>query len=56
LLQAIDFQHTYQLAFWDAQIVQSASCLGCKQLYSEDLNHGQVYAEVKVINPFKELV
>jgi predicted nucleic acid-binding protein len=55
LLQAIDFQHTYQLAFWDAQIVQSATCLGCKMLYSEDLNHGQVYAEIKVVNPFMEV-
>lgn len=54
LLQAIDFQQSYQLAFWDARVVQSASFLGCKQLLSEDLNHGQVYGEVRVVNPFKE--
>lgn len=55
LLQAIDLQQTYQLAFWDAQVVQSATSLGCQQLLSEDLNHGQMYGEVQVINPFKKL-
>jgi len=55
LLQAIDLQSEYQLSFWDAQVVQSAASLGCKQILSEDLNHGQVYADVQVINPFKKL-
>jgi predicted nucleic acid-binding protein len=48
-------QSEYQLSFWDAQVVQSAASLGCKQIFSEDLNHGQVYGDVQVINPFKEL-
>jgi len=55
LLQAIDLQQIYQLGFWDAFVVQSATCLGCKQLISEDFNHGQVYGEVQVINPFREI-
>jgi len=55
LLQAIDLQYGNQLSFWDAQVVQSAASLGCKQLLSEDLNHGQVYCDVQVINPFKEM-
>ena len=54
LLQAIDLQMSYQLAFWDALVVQSAASLGCKKLFSEDLNHGQVYGDVQVINPFRE--
>lgn len=53
ILQAIDFQARYQLSFWDAMVVQSAARLGCKQLLSEDLNHGQMYGEVQVVNPFK---
>jgi predicted nucleic acid-binding protein len=53
LIQAIDYQQTYQLSFWDAMIVQSAARLGCRQLLSEDLNHGQIYGVVQVINPFK---
>ena len=54
LLQAIDLQQSYQLAFWDAMIVQSAASLGCQRLLSEDLNHGQIYGAVQVINPFRE--
>jgi len=54
LLQAIDLQHSHQLAFWDAQVVESAASLGCKQLLTEDLNHGEYYGEVQVVNPFKE--
>jgi predicted nucleic acid-binding protein len=53
LLQAIDLQQSYRLSFWDAMVVQSATRLGCKQLLSEDLKHGQVYGEVQVINPFR---
>ena len=54
LLHAIDLQQNFRLAFWDAQVIQSAASLGCKQLLSEDLNHGQAYGEVQVINPLKE--
>jgi predicted nucleic acid-binding protein len=54
LLQAVDFQKRYQLSFWYAMIIQSAARLNCKQLLSEDLNEGQVYGDIKVINPFRE--
>jgi predicted nucleic acid-binding protein len=54
LLQAIDLQRDYQLSLWDALIVQSAASMGCRQLLSEALNHGQVYGDVQVINPFRE--
>ena len=53
VLQAIDFQQVFQLSFWDAMIVQSASHMGCKQLLSEDLSHGQAYGDINIINPFK---
>ena len=53
LLQAIDFQQAYSISFWDAMVLQSAARLGCKQLLSEDLSHGQVYGDIQVINPFK---
>ena len=54
LLQALDLQRSHQLAFWDAMILQSAICLGCKEFISEDLSHGQVYGDVRVVNPFRE--
>ena len=52
LLQAIDYQERYQLSFWDAAIIQSAMHLGCMQLLSEDLNHGQIYGDLQIVNPF----
>jgi predicted nucleic acid-binding protein len=52
LLQAVDYQKQFQLSFWDAMVVLSAARLGCKQLLSEDLSHGQLYGDVLVLNPF----
>jgi predicted nucleic acid-binding protein len=52
LLHAIDLQQLYQVSFWDAMIVQSASNLRCNQLLTEDFNLGQMYGDVMVVNPF----
>lgn len=52
VLGAIELQQRYQLSFWDAMIVYSAAQLGCPTLWSEDLNLGQIYAGVRVLNPF----
>lgn len=42
----------HAISHWDAAIIAAAQDLGCHTLYSEDLNHGQDYDGVKVINPF----
>lgn len=52
VLDAIRLQGRYQVSFWDAMIVTSAIQLGCERLWSEDLNAGQVYGTVTVLNPF----
>ena len=52
ILQAIDIQQKFQLSFWDAMILQSAAYMGCAQLLSEDLGHGENYGNVQVVNPF----
>lgn len=52
VLQAIDLKLQFQISYWDAAIIAAAQRLGCHTLYSEDLNHGQTYGGVKVINPF----
>jgi predicted nucleic acid-binding protein len=52
IIEAIRFQQQFQLSFWDAMIVHSASRLGCHRLWSEDLNAGQYYGGVQVLNPF----
>ncbi len=55
LLGAIDLQNAAQLSFWDALIVQAAKQAGCQRLYSEDLNAGQRFGSVVVVNPFAQL-
>jgi predicted nucleic acid-binding protein len=56
LLAAIDLHQELRISFWDAMIIQSARRLGCRLLWTEDLNNGQTYAGVLVRNPFVELV
>ena len=49
----IAISERFQISYWDAAIIAAADTLGAPVLYSEDLNHGQHYGSVKVINPFK---
>jgi predicted nucleic acid-binding protein len=49
---AIEIHQQENLSFWDSMIVRSAAALGCDILCSEDLNSGQRYAGVLVVNPF----
>jgi predicted nucleic acid-binding protein len=53
LLDALRLQRRYQLAFWDAMILNSATVLGCREVWSEDMNDGQQYGGVRVVNPFR---
>lgn len=55
VLAAIELQRRYGVSFWDAMILQSASRLGCGIVWSEDLNPGQDYDCVRVVNPFGEI-
>lgn len=41
-----------RISFWDAMIVRSAAELGCTTVWTEDLNHGQEIAGVRIANPF----
>jgi predicted nucleic acid-binding protein len=43
----------YQLSYWDGAILASAEALGADVVYSEDLQHGQLYRTVRVENPFR---
>lgn len=52
LLRASHIQEDHQLSLWDSLIIDAAQSAGCETLYSEDLNHGQLYGVVRVINPF----
>jgi predicted nucleic acid-binding protein len=49
---ALEARDRWRLSYWDAAIVEAARALGCDTLYSEDLQHEQDFAGVRVINPF----
>lgn len=54
VIKAIRLSQAHQLSFWDAMIVHSARTLGCRVLWSEDLNSGQRFGELEVRNPFQD--
>lgn len=54
ILEAVRIQEQYGISFWDAMVVTSACRMDCQVLWTEDLNHGQKYAAVLVLNPFKK--
>jgi len=51
ILRASEIAELSQLSFWDALIVASAEQAGASQLYTEDLNAGQMIVGVKIVNP-----
>ena len=50
--QAIDISLISQLSFWDSLIIAAAEKANCEVVYSEDLNTGQTYRGIMVIDPF----
>lgn len=44
----------YQISYWDAALIAASQRGGADVLHTEDLNHGQLYDGVRVLNPFKE--
>lgn len=50
---ALELGDRYQLSHWDALIVAASLAAGCDTLFSEDLQHGQVFnRQLTVVNPF----
>ena len=52
LEQGWKIQDRYQLSYWDALIVAAAKTLSCGYLLTEDLQTGQNFDGVEVLNPF----
>lgn len=42
----------YKISYWDGAIIAAAQEIGANTLYTEDLNNGQRYGSVRVVNPF----
>jgi len=53
---AIHLQRRFQISYWDSLILSAASIAGCRRIYSEDLNAGQSYDGLSIVNPFAEIV
>jgi predicted nucleic acid-binding protein len=49
---AIELSERYKISYRDAAILTAAESLGAHTAYSEDLNNGQRYGQVRVVNPF----
>jgi predicted nucleic acid-binding protein len=52
VLNALSLESRYNISFWDALIVNAAQMSDASVLYTEDLNHGQHFGSVQVVNPF----
>jgi len=50
---ALRLRQRFRLSYWDAAIIEASRALGCEVVLSEDLNDGQDYAGVQVVNPFR---
>ncbi len=49
---AVHLQKRHQLSYWDALILSTAQIAGCRCIYSEDMNEGQKYGDLVIVNPF----
>lgn len=50
-IRAIEVKVLYGLSFGDAAIIAAAEAGRCKRILSEDLNAGQFYCGIQMVNP-----
>jgi predicted nucleic acid-binding protein len=53
ILQSATLSAWARISFWDALILNPTKRLGAMTVYSDDLNSGQSYDGVEVLNPFQ---
>jgi predicted nucleic acid-binding protein len=51
----LEIAQKYKYSFYDSLIIASAIEAGCRIVYSEDMQDGQVIGRVRIRNPFKIL-
>lgn len=52
ILSAIDLHRLHGFSFWDSLVIHSAKQAGCRELLTEDMQHGQTIDGVRIVNPF----
>lgn len=50
---AIGRSDSSKLSYWDALIVETAIDAGAGTLFTEDLQHGQLFNHLRVVDPFR---
>ena len=50
--RAVSTCQRYQISYWDALIIAAAERADCTRIFSEDLNAGQLYHGIPLVNPF----
>ena len=53
MLSAVQLSRARKVSFWDALVIRAAIEGGATTLYSEDLQHGQVFETLTVENPLR---
>jgi predicted nucleic acid-binding protein len=53
---ALGSARQWRIGYWDAAIIEAAREIGCDTIVSEDLQHGQDFGGVRVLNPFRDTV
>lgn len=54
VLDALRLSQRFQLSVWDALIVQAALAARCTTLFTEDIQAGQRFGDLEVVNPFAD--
>jgi predicted nucleic acid-binding protein len=53
LNRGVSEMERWQLSFWDGLVLAAARQAGVSTLWTEDLNEGQDYGGIRVVNPLK---
>ena len=51
--RAMEARDQWGISYWDAAVIEAARELGCHEILSEDLSHGQNYRGIRIHNPFR---
>lgn len=51
-IRASEISEIWRISFWDSMILAAAEQCQAARLLSEDMNHGEVIAGVRIVNPF----
>jgi predicted nucleic acid-binding protein len=52
MISALEIHEVHRFSYWDSAIVAAAQALGCRQLLTEDMNHGRRVGDLTILDPF----